>query len=49
MMPQGIRSQNPGMTNQINSLSNNPTGMGNMRMSGPPGQVSVNCYLQNIS
>jgi hypothetical protein len=41
MMPQGIRSQNPGMPNQMNSLPNNPQGMNNMRMSGPGGQVSV--------
>ena len=41
MMPQGIRSQNPGMPNQMNSLPNNPSGMNNMRMSGPGGQVSV--------
>merc|ERR1719189_3372784 len=39
MMPQGIRSQNPGMPNQMNSLPNNPSGMNNMRMSGPGGQM----------
>ena len=39
MMPHGIRSQNPGMPNQMNSLPNNPAGMNNMRMGGPGGQV----------
>ena len=41
MMPQGIRSQNPGMPNQMNSLPNNPQGMNNMRMAGPGGQVCL--------
>ena len=40
MMAQGIRSQNTGMPNQMNSLPNNPSGMNNMRMGGPNGQVS---------
>ena len=38
MMQQGIRSQNPGMPNQMNSLPNNPSAMNNMRMGGPGAQ-----------
>ena len=49
MMPQGIRSQNPGMPNQMNSLPNNPSGMNNMRMSGPGGQVCFSHFeMENL-
>ena len=49
MMPHGIRSQNPGMPNQMNSLPNNPAGMNNMRMGGPGGQVRFYRKFHHIS